>query len=626
MPVTKGTRRRDAAGAAAEALVAAVRANDEAAVQAVLAAQPAAAGAAALAAAFERGALDLAERLFRSGAVPADRAPAWDELRRTRQRLAEEAERAHPRQGWQVPLAPAQTNRVAAHLAELRETGITPLAGLLGDDAQGDIRRHLARHGALDGAPHLRELANDPLLLRLVAEYQGGTPTIRGIEVFRGGKGGGAPRRDIADSMPCTLFLLLSEVALDGAAWRYFSGTHDPARLAVQLRGRFAPDFAAVVAAELSGADASAAFLERACRDSAVALAGAAGRGFLVDMSGYLEGASPGPVVAIRYGLVAHRRPAAAIVPAADAPFDAYINQPIADWSSSGDRPPSPEIAAPATDSELGAGALAALSARRERSQAFLDRVPFLLYPREFLADDYIFTYRSALLHAMSVCYYASNLFGEPSYGLHGYRTILQRLLENGRYTGYRHFIFLGDDHLSPLDYLVQSFALDPCIAMQCRVNDTSLAELSGDGPASPARQMLDDAVSCREGDPAIVLQLGARDCRAIAEAQLRNPATPLAELVGPPIEAYRRFLDRLVACGHRRLMIILPPPEDPAGAAAAAFGAALRVLAPAYDAAILDPEGIVEAPLDTYRLHPGARHLSPRRLAPLYLPALLAL
>jgi hypothetical protein len=603
-------------------------------------------------------------------ALPHDlhvRALPFARLANVRRRVALHVERAYPRRCWQRPLDPSQTAHAAGLLAAMRQDGFARLGRLFSESEVRDIRNYLAGqyvvsghqwagqpdgrhslaasyvcdryasydHGTLVRMPHLWRLANDPLLLRIVAAYLGCTPTIYSLNVFWSMPGAFTqqvgdsqqPHRDYDFYQFCTLFIYLTAVGETDGAHHFYAATHQREPVDHLLAQRFEPGFARLLGNDLfrsiEDGYGRPDLIGSLLGGQAQVITGEAGTGFVADTYGFHHGTIPTTrprlMAWVRYGAGTPGQEARAElpVPAMLAGGDPYINRVMTNWYESSPGPAHatarlrrPVAAPPEPDT------------RCLQSRDFLRRVPFYLYERPFVADDDRFMYRSLVVHPDAVYFYASNLFGEPSYGGSNYHDFVEREIGRGRYPEYRHFVFLGDSHATLFDYLIQSLRLDPCIALQYRQKDATARAL-GD-PGSPVRRHFEEVLACRLGDPLVVIQLGEGDCALGGNA------------VEAALDAYASFLEWLSAHGYERLLLVCPfEPHWPDGvlgrrrreaeAATAAFNRKLASLACHYGALCLDPANLVEAPMASYLLTPDDIRYSPTRFAPLYLPALLA-
>jgi hypothetical protein len=397
------------------------------------------------------------------------------------------------------------------------------------------------------------------------------------------------------------------------------------------LSDRFEPGLAGLVANDLFRSDdawpARAGLIDELLGGQRHPLAGPAGHGMMVDDFALQRGAAPrhrGFLMVRMHYAIACRLPqqfGASRRAAAQPDLDPYINRHAIALAAS-----APVVAAaqPAPAPSLPEPERARIE---RRSRRFLRGLRPCAAPTQ--GSDYEFLYRM-LVGQQAGRYFraASALAPGLADGL-DYPRLMARVLDSGRYDEFRHFVLIGDRHLTSLEYLLHSGMLDPSLALVARSDGARLASL----PEMQAHY--EDLLGCRLGDPVVVLQLGEGDCRA-TDGICGDPQG-VAAAGAAAATRYAEFLDRLRSLGYRRFVLIgalephwraggtyLPtPPRETVATATNLLNREIAALATTNGMRFLDPANLVDQPMGNHLLYDDELHYAPSRFGPLFRRAL---
>jgi hypothetical protein len=320
------------------------------------------------------------ERILSSATPRANMHPVtFEALRRLRSGAASIIEDYYPRTAWLEPLGPREAARKTVALSSLRASGVAKLGTVLSQDDIARIREYLAVQPIYDGhtpragggrrralseienaggqgcyaaatalaTPRLIDVANDPTILNIVADYVGCTPTITSVNVhwnFPHDRPDGqlhgtvTMHRDYNDYCQLALFIYLSDVDEGAGPHRYYMYTHNLDAAVERLQRRLPTEIVPLVARDLfrSVLDGHGrmGMVEDLFADDLADITGPAGTAFLADTFGFHRALPPRKAPRLfawcRYGMLLDlpdrgpfERPSA---PTSDK-YDAYINR-----------------------------------------------------------------------------------------------------------------------------------------------------------------------------------------------------------------------------------------------------------------------------------------------------------
>lgn len=351
------------------------------------------------------------ERLLNEADPRANMHPVtFEGLQRLRAGGASIVESYYPRTNWLRPLGPRETAAKTLAISALRTRGVANLGPVLSPGDIADIRRYLADQpvyaghvpNATDGrprsldeiervggqgcysaaaalaVPRLLEVANDPTILNIVAEYFGFTPTINSVNIhwsFPHDRADGqmfsteSMHRDYNDYCDMALFIYLNEVGEGAGPHRYYMRTHTLEAAVDRLQHRMAPEIAALVGRDLfrSVLDGHGrmGMVEDLFDDDVADITGPAGTAFLTDTFGFHRALPPRKAPRLfawfRYGMALHRqsgsmprRPFEIPANRISEKYDPYINRLLPGIRDSSMPVPAPEsMPVPALEVQL---------------------------------------------------------------------------------------------------------------------------------------------------------------------------------------------------------------------------------------------------------------------------------
>jgi len=258
---------------------------------------------------------------------------------RVRAAIAQLIEDDYPRSKWRKPLTNSQRHFAATSLETLRKNGIVEFGRMLDPDQVADIRRYLAAQPVYAGhapelsdgnlysiddiekrggrfasydraavlaAPHLLDLANDPVVLEIISEYFGCTPTIYSTNIHWSFPSDRPDRemfttesahRDYNDFSDVSMFIYLNDVDAESGPHRYFRRTHDLDRAIELLQRRFPAEMASLIGRDLFRSiwegHGRTGLLEDLVADEIRDVTGPAGTVFLDDVFGFHRALPP---------------------------------------------------------------------------------------------------------------------------------------------------------------------------------------------------------------------------------------------------------------------------------------------------------------------------------------------